>query len=781
MGKLYLYAVFHANLDFSYIPRDLYRQVLQRCYWPILRLVEERQLPLGLEFSARTLKLIHELDPSFVRCLQKLWREGVCEVIGSGYVQAIMPLIPARVNRENLRWGNAVYEELLGERPRIAFVNEQVYSTGLPRLYREAGYEAMIVNWESAAEHGHLHSDLRYRPCSVAAGEGEQIAVLWHSVVAYRNFQNYAEQKISLEAFLDELLSHRPAAGDRAFPLYGSDWEVFDFKPWLAHPEGFFEATSGEMERIAHLFELLRAREDVELAGPRSVLTRFPRRPMVQPASPAYPVPFKKQRYFSVTRWAVGGRDNVRLNSQCYRLYQELRQIDGYLERNAAEDVRPQADALWRDLCFLWGSDFRSFTTEEKFLEFQNRMGDALARVHRLRSACERTDGRPATACLRYDIPGHSVNGWSVWPDSDWDGGFEMSVRCDLEIDGTAVPCWIGRQTGTLEGGEQATVPRTLVLLEREGRRGVIRTRTTSVRRPLEACRIEVTQSTVTTPSVAVRLLPRYGGTIEWVAFPGVSSEPLISRIHNLAYESLDMVDDLFNGDLVLHDQLGRKVSDVRPTEIRFPSPGEWNEVFVPVRCTVQTELGTIWKTYLVYIDQPRVDLVYRMQWRDAVPNSFRVGRMVLNPNGFDHDTLYYATTNGGDEVERFHLKRQQVLHDGPLGAGVTARGCLGATEGWVVIGDAHKGVGFITRPAQLYSVPILHYEELDGEANAFLLTLAHSLGELDETSHTLWRGHSVWSVSILGGTGDVVNHVRACASLANGGLMGELGPESPA
>lgn len=781
MGKLLLYAVFHANLDFSYIPRDLYRQVLHRCYWPVLRLVEEQEIPLGLEFSAHTLKTIHDLDSTFIKRLRKLWRDGACEVIGSGYVQAIMPLIPVRVNRENLRWGNTVYKELLGERPLVAFLNEQVYSAGLPRLYREAGYEALIVNWESAAVHGRLAPELRYQPCSVVAGEGEQMALLWHSVVAYRNFQNYAEQKIPLEAFLTELLSHRPDAGERAFPLYGSDWEVFDFKPWVAHPEGFSEPASGEMARIAHLFDLLKAREDVELVTPGSLLGRFVRRPMVQPESGAYPLPFKKQQYFPVTRWAVGGRDNVRLNSQCYRLYQALREVEGYLHQVPAGDVRPEADTLWRDLCVLWGSDLRSFTTEEKSLEFQHRMGDALARVERLRNTCVQIGGTSARIWLAYDGSEPSVNGWNVWRVSAGGDGSEAGSQYEFEIEGASVPCRITGQT-VPDAERDRVVVRTVPLCSsQQAGIGVIKERPAPNRRRVEDCRIDVGQNSVTTPSVCLRLLPRHGGSIESLTFREVSSEPLIGRIHNLAYESLSMVDDLFSGDLALHDHLGRKTSDLCPTEIRFPSPGERSEVVVPVRFSIQTELGTIWKTYLVYMDQPRVDLVYRMQWRDTVPTSFRVGRMVLNPNGFDRETLYYATTNGGQDVERFRLQGQHVLHDESLGTAATARGCLGATEGWVVIGDAQKGLGFVTRPGKLYSVPLLHYEELDGGVNAFLLTLAHSLGELDETSHTLWRGHSTWSISILGGTGDLVNRVRACAALANGGLIVSPSEEHPA
>jgi hypothetical protein len=91
-----------------------------------------------------------------------------------------------------------------------------------------------------------------------------------------------------------------------------------------------------------------------------------------------------------------------------------------------------------------------------------------------------------------------------------------------------------------------------------------------------------------------------------------------------------------------------------------------------------------------------------------------------------------------------------------------------------VVLGDATRGIGLITRLASLYSAPLLHYEETAKNPGAFWLTLSHSLGEWDETSHTLWRGHSTWSLSILGAKENIVGKTRACALLANGGLVAQ-------
>ena len=61
----------------------------------------------------------------------------------------IGPLVPSRVTAENLRLGLEIYERLLGVRPRIALVNEQAYAGGLVGLYCDAGFDALIMDFDN--------------------------------------------------------------------------------------------------------------------------------------------------------------------------------------------------------------------------------------------------------------------------------------------------------------------------------------------------------------------------------------------------------------------------------------------------------------------------------------------------------------------------------------------------------------------------------------------------------------------------------------------------------
>jgi len=154
--SLLFYTIFHLNLAYSSIEEEQRPDVVQSCYWPLLRLARKYNLPFGIEAPAYTLETVATIDPAWLPELRRLTTKGPCEVIGSGYAQIIGPLVPAKGNAANLRLGHQVFERLLGFRPKIALVNEQAYSAGLIQHYLDAGYQAMVMEWDNPA---HCHPE----------------------------------------------------------------------------------------------------------------------------------------------------------------------------------------------------------------------------------------------------------------------------------------------------------------------------------------------------------------------------------------------------------------------------------------------------------------------------------------------------------------------------------------------------------------------------------------------------------------------------------------------
>lgn len=360
---LNLYSFFHLNLMFSSVEEAQRSHIIERCYWPLLRLVRCHNLPFGIEAPACTLEFIQSIDPTWIAELRNLIQHGSCEFIGSGYAQLIGPLVPAAVNRANLRLGMDSYESLLGIRPSIALVNEQAYSAGLVPLYCEAGYRALIMEWNNPARsHPDWDPEWRYHPQQALGVNGSTIQLLWNKSIAFQKFQRYAHSELDLPELLAYLHSH-VAHYPRCFPLYGNDAEIFDFRPGRFMTEAPLQ--SGEWDRIEALVEALVADPSFSWISPSAVLeqTDGPHADhILQLESADQPIPVKKQDKYNVVRWALTGRDDLAINTRCHRLHQAL-------------SASPSAsDADWSELCYLWSSDFRTHITPSRWEAYQQRL-----------------------------------------------------------------------------------------------------------------------------------------------------------------------------------------------------------------------------------------------------------------------------------------------------------------------------------------------------------------------------------------------------------------------
>ncbi len=390
---LHVYAIFHLNLMFSAIEERQRPQVVERCYWPLLSLATDLGIPLGLEVSGLTLEEIRRIDPLWLRRLRKLTEAGTCELVGSGDAQLIGPLVPESVNRWNLRLGRERAEALLGEAPRLAFVNEQAFSAGLVPLYREAGFEAIVMEWNNAARtHPEWPRDWRYHPQLAAGPGGETIPLVWNDSIAFQRLQRVAHGEITGDELV-EWLAPRAGRG-RAFPLYGGDAEIFDFRPNRYAVEPTLEA--GEWQRLRDLFLRLQEDERFRWVAPSATLA-LPAGEhggqVLRLDTAEQPCPVKKQPKYHLARWAVSGRDDLAVNTVC-------RRIAGELER------QPEARAEdWQELCALWGSDYRTHITDDRWRGFRDRL-----------SRFERRVRGPAA------LPSPSTACWPVaLPDSRWD------------------------------------------------------------------------------------------------------------------------------------------------------------------------------------------------------------------------------------------------------------------------------------------------------------------------------------------------------------------------
>jgi len=381
MPQALIYTAFHLNLAFSSIEEEERQTVIDRCYWPLLKLAEDG-FPIGIEATSYTLREIVKRDPKWISLLRSLITAGSVELIGSGYTQMIAPLVPPQMTEMNLALGMRDYEDILNVRPKVALINEQAYSPGILPLYKAAGFEAIMMDWAEPSSHNTNWSKTHInRPQVVVGADGVTLPVIWSDAMSFQKFQRYAHAEIGADEYF-EFLGLQLEQGACAFPLYTSDAEVFDYRPGRFGSEAAIVGAISEYERISLLLKSVSSSDAVRLGTPQDALSNLePEAVPIRLETAQAPIPVKKQRKYNLLRWAVSGRDDLSLNTACWRIFEE------------AEASGPIDENMQRTLCELWASDFRTHVTEKRWAGLLERINEfPLANANGLKS-------KPNTVC----------------------------------------------------------------------------------------------------------------------------------------------------------------------------------------------------------------------------------------------------------------------------------------------------------------------------------------------------------------------------------------------
>jgi hypothetical protein len=343
-----LYQIYHANLAFSAIPTEELSLVIEKCYFPLLEFIQTTNTKIALEISGYSLEIIQKLHPQWIELFKKLQRENLIELIGSGYMQIIAPLVPYEVNIKNQLIGLKVYKEILAITPSIVFVNEQTFSSSLVDIYHEVGYKAIIMEWNNPyATHKEWEKKFSYTP-TIAKGIQSTLPIIWSDSILFQQFQRYIHNETTKEEylyFLDKYID----TNHKIIPIYSSDLEIFNYRPGRFETEAII--LNDEWERIKNISGTLKQFGVFSL--PSELLQYCDANIKLTLTNNKSPIVVKKQDKYSLSRWAASGRGAVFINTLCYRFYQTIKD-SGNIEK-------------WKQLLTYWGSDFRTHITQNKW------------------------------------------------------------------------------------------------------------------------------------------------------------------------------------------------------------------------------------------------------------------------------------------------------------------------------------------------------------------------------------------------------------------------------
>jgi hypothetical protein len=751
MKNLYVYLMLHGNLSFSCIPHNQYSIVLDKCYWPVLDIVK-KGYKMGIEFPGETLEEIDKIDSTFIKELKLLWNEGKCDFIGSSFTQSVFPLVPREVNEKNLSFAKEIYESFLGRAPELAFVNEQTFSKEIPSLYIGQGYKALIMDWDNASEYNDYPDELRYRPAFVESRQ-KKIKLLWNSSLNSYKFQRCIYNRIPLEEYVSGVQAHVSQSKNRAIPLYGTDWENYNYRP------GTGEVFSGEIEKIQKILEALAADPRIVLVRPSEVLELIPPEDVIEVSSPECPIPCKNRDDYNVIRWAVSGRDDVQINTQCHLLFNHLKDIE-FFSKDPAE-VRE----LWKSLCHLWGSDYRTKTTNEKFYFFRNNMGEKLSVAAALKNKKSKALAKEGDLIL-VNTTGTKVSHEPVEIILQFEKGKYKTANVGLESEGKDILCQNEEYESYRDGSIRSMRITAELNMEKDEK---ISCRCYEKEKPVTGegmIRIDRNFINVDTPHVFLSLCKDTGADIRELVFKKICEAPVIKYLPPVYFDHIGHSNDYYSGwnQYCLSDgTIFNDTINVSPRFDRIDYP-----IRIPVCFTINLPFGMCWKTVYVYTRIPRIDIRYRFAFNDLYPVYFRSCITTFNPEAFSRETLGFSAVNGTEYAENYPLKGRKVMHHKPVGPNSSGTTCLGATEGWVNISDNDKAVAVISDKSALYNVPMIEYEEIDSR---YLLRLYNSLSESDETGKVLWRGQDTVTFAYIGHK-NKIDDIRKSAAVINRKIM---------
>jgi len=341
-------AFFHLNLAYSSIDADRWPELLRHCYTPLLDLAEV--LPLGLEINGWSLQHLQNLAPAWVERLRDSCTRGRIGILGSGYVQLIGPLVPATAQMANLHWGAQLLNQILDQRPRIALVNEMAYAEGLSRIYRQAGFDSLILEEENL-----LASRVwPARPTSIGH---PAMNLLLASSTLMQKTQRYVQGDLSQSDLLAALQAKEKEPGIHF--LYSGDLEIFGFRPNRYRNEHRADASS-DWPMLSELFEGVACKHEwLHPSEWHSSAEEKSRAARLRWADDSAIV--KKQRKYNLSRWAVTGKNDLLLNTYAHNL-----------TRLAA--TSPPGSRRWLPILQAWASDLRTHITAKRMQTMERHL-----------------------------------------------------------------------------------------------------------------------------------------------------------------------------------------------------------------------------------------------------------------------------------------------------------------------------------------------------------------------------------------------------------------------
>lgn len=348
------YSIFHLNISFSSLAEDQRKIVIENCYVPLIEMISNSKLKISLEITGFTVEQIKKHKPDLISKINECIKSNNLELIFSGYEQIIYQLTPYEIIKLNVDLGKQVFNEAFGFVPKIFWANEQCFSSDMIKNLSNLGFTSLIIEKENLQKKLNIKTN---EPCIIRDDEGHSINVVWNSSYYFQLFQRIIHGEYTLEK-ADEIYSNL-CSEDLPLCIYGSDAEVFNYRPKRFHEESELSKTN-EWEKIFQLYTIIE-KKGIQTCFIKQILDSRQNKKIISSSEIDYldnPVYVKKQKKYNLSRWALTGRDDLNINSRINKLVKDINL-----------NVNIDSDFL-KNIVSLFSSDLRTHIDEKRWNTF---------------------------------------------------------------------------------------------------------------------------------------------------------------------------------------------------------------------------------------------------------------------------------------------------------------------------------------------------------------------------------------------------------------------------
>jgi 4-alpha-glucanotransferase len=219
-------------------------QAYEKSYLPFAQvLLQHPFLHVGLHYSGGLLEWIERTHPEYFESLKTMVKRGQIELLGGGYYEPILVVIPKKDAQEQIDKLAAYLARHFGKRPRGAWLAERVWEPQLPSVLAAAGVEYTLVDDNHFLNAG--FDPARLYGVFVAEDQGSSVT-LFPGLKALRYLIPYKTPQ-EIVGFFREAANARPGG----IAAMGDDMEKFGVWPGTyeyCYKDGWLERFIAELE-----------------------------------------------------------------------------------------------------------------------------------------------------------------------------------------------------------------------------------------------------------------------------------------------------------------------------------------------------------------------------------------------------------------------------------------------------------------------------------------------------------------------------------------------------